>query len=1304
MKPIADIKTEFYQSPVLTVALMAAFVVLVVLGSVLGLNTIEQKVREDSVASLQTVLYTTRESLNHWAVGKERDIETWTESRELRNLIKEVLALPRNVDSILGSPVLVKIRQFFKPRLESHGGYGIFVIAPDLINVASMQDANVGHENLIAKYYPQRLAKVFQGEIQFIPPIPSDVPLPDRSGKPVEATPTMFMVGPIRNEKGDVIAALSNRIDPDHDFNAVAQTGRIGSTGETYLFDRSGVLLSQSRFREHLLAIGLVEPGESEVLNIEIRDPGGNMVQGFEPAVPRGEQPLTHMAEQATGGESGNDATGYRDYRGVPVLGAWLWDDELGIGLTTEIDVEEALATFRVTAVIFAVLIGVTTVLSIILAGGLLWVRKRGARELSSREEQVSLLLSSTGEAIYGIDLAGNATFVNEACLRILGYEQQDDLLGKNMHDLIHHSHADGSPYPVEDCRIYVAFREGVGSHVGDEVLWRSDGISFPAEYWSYPVRRNGEIVGSVVSFLDITERKGVAQSLRESEAQIRLLMDSTSEAIFGVDTSGKCIFVNPSCLRVLGYEEQEDLLGKNMHELSHHTKSDGTPYPKKECPVGHSMRNDIEINIGNEVFWRADGSSFPVEYWSHPMQKNNQVIGSVVTFFDVTERKAAEVNLQSSEERFRNLIEGSIQGILIHDGKRHLFVNDSFAQIYGYSSPQEMLQIPDPAVLYAPSERERITGYGQARLRGEEVPDRYEFQGVKKDGSIIWLEVASRKIDWNDQIAIQATVVDITNRKVAELELIKARDDLARLIDTANAPIFGVDTGGNINEWNQMVAKISGYTPEEVMGRNLVDTLIPKANQESVREVIAAALRGEETANYECPILTKNGQQFEILLNSTTRVDDQGNIVGVVGVGQDITERKQAEIALEVERQNLEKTVQLRTRELAESLSTLQKTNLSLKEAGRAKSQFLSSMSHELRTPLNAILGFSDLLNQQFFGKLNEKQLDYVGEIDKSGKHLLALISDLLDMAKIEAGAMELDLAEFRPEEFILGSLSMTKMQFEQKGIEVTANFANNTTVVIGDLRRCRQIILNLLSNAVKYTPAGGSVAVRTTTFENSVKIEISDTGLGIESDQIEKIFSEFHQVDRVRDERLGGTGIGLTLTKRLVEMHGGEIGAESEVGKGSTFWFTLPTKTPAIKEFAHQENEVASSRHHASGRRILVVEDNDTNLMMILELLSVHGHEVAVARNGQEAIDLALASKPELILMDIRMPVMGGLEATHRLREIPEFAEVPIIALTASTGTDAEDRQVAAGCTEHLAKPIQSKALFAVIDRYLG
>ena len=258
MKPIADIKTEFYQSPVLTVALMAAFVVLVVLGSVLGLNTIEQKVREDSVASLQTVLYTTRESLNHWAVGKERDIETWTESRELRNLIKEVLALPRNVDSILGSPVLVKIRQFFRPRLESHGGYGIFVIAPDLINVSSMQDANVGHENLIAKYYPQRLAKVFQGEIQFIPPIPSDVPLPDRSGKPVEATPTMFMVGPIRNEKGDVIAALSKRIDPNHDFNAVAQTGRIGSTGETFLFDPSGLLLSQSRFRVHLLSAMVV--------------------------------------------------------------------------------------------------------------------------------------------------------------------------------------------------------------------------------------------------------------------------------------------------------------------------------------------------------------------------------------------------------------------------------------------------------------------------------------------------------------------------------------------------------------------------------------------------------------------------------------------------------------------------------------------------------------------------------------------------------------------------------------------------------------------------------------------------------------------------------------------------------------------------------------------------------------------------------------------------------------------------------------------------------------------------------------
>ena len=372
--------------------------------------------------------------------------------------------------------------------------------------------------------------------------------------------------------------------------------------------------------------------------------------------------------------------------------------------------------------------------------------------------------------------------------------------------------------------------------------------------------------------------------------------------------------------------------------------------------------------------------------------------------------------------------------------------------------------------------------------------------------------------------------------------------------------------------------------------------------------------------------------------------------------------------------------------------------------EANLAKTRFLSSMSHELRTPLNGILGFTDLLREQFFGNLNEKQLDYVNQIDDSGKHLLALINDLLDMAKIDANAMELHMEAISPEEFIEATVTMMLGQFKTKNINVETCIDPTLTAVTADIRKCKQIMLNLLSNALKYTNEGGRINIRAAKDRKSnARIEVSDTGIGIETDEIKKIFSEFHQADQVRDEQLGGTGIGLALARRLVEMHGGKIGVESQRKKGSTFWFTLPIKKLTEGEADTKDEKQNEVSPFSTGRRILVVEDNKVNLKMILDMLSVHNHKVTVANNGQEAIELAQSFKPELIFMDIRMPVMDGMEATKRLRAIPEFNDTPIIALTASTGSEAEERQISAGCTAHLSKPIQTEELFKVLEKYL-
>lgn len=273
------------------------------------------------------------------------------------------------------------------------------------------------------------------------------------------------------------------------------------------------------------------------------------------------------------------------------------------------------------------------------------------AQSVAAQDELARLLIDSTGEGIYGIDLEGNCTFANAACARLLGFQSTEELIGKQMHDLVHHTRANGDPYPVEECQIYQAFRERKGTHVDDEVMFTSDGTSFPAEYWSFPVERNGQMVGCVVTFIDITERRKVEEELQNAHDQVRLLLDSTGEGIYGVDLDGNCTFANPACARILGFDSIEDLLGKQMHELVHHTRANGEPYPVEECRIYQAFRQRKGTHTDEEVMFCADGKPFPAEYWSYPIEHNGELSGCVVTFVDISERRRVEEGMRQTEK-----------------------------------------------------------------------------------------------------------------------------------------------------------------------------------------------------------------------------------------------------------------------------------------------------------------------------------------------------------------------------------------------------------------------------------------------------------------------------------------------------------------------------------------------------------------------------------------------------------------------------------------------------------------------------
>jgi signal transduction histidine kinase len=407
-----------------------------------------------------------------------------------------------------------------------------------------------------------------------------------------------------------------------------------------------------------------------------------------------------------------------------------------------------------------------------------------------------------------------------------------------------------------------------------------------------------------------------------------------------------------------------------------------------------------------------------------------------------------------------------------------------------------------------------------------------------------------------------------------------------------------------------------------------------------------------------------------------------------------------------------LQRQLQERNAQLQEQAEALARAN-----AARLKDEFLASMSHELRTPLNAILGMSEVLCDGVYGPLNENQLRSVRTIEGSGRHLLDLINDILDVAKIEASKEELELAPVSVGSVCEASLGLIKQNAHKKQLKVSTVLDSAATVLRADERRLKQILVNLLTNAVKFTPEGGSIGLEVAgdAERGAVHFTVWDTGIGIAAEDMERLFQPFLQLDSRLSREHTGTGLGLSLVQRLAEMHGGGVSVESEVGKGSRFTVSLPwqetDQARKAKGESPQDTEPREEPAMPGGQPsavILLAEDNESSVSTFFDYLQAKGYRVIVARNGNEAIDLARDGSPDLILMDVQMPGMDGLEATRRIRADADpstglrtkLADVPIIALTALAMPGDRERCLEAGVNEYLSKPVSLRQLVDVIE----
>ena len=530
-----------------------------------------------------------------------------------------------------------------------------------------------------------------------------------------------------------------------------------------------------------------------------------------------------------------------------------------------------------------------------------------------------------------------------------------------------------------------------------------------------------------------------------------------------------------------------------------------------------------------------------------------------------------------------------------------------------------------------------------------------------------------------------QTTQRLLAEQKVSAEAIAKLHRDNKLILDSAGEGIYGIDLEGNATFVNPTGAKLLGYEVEELVGMPTHATVhhtrpdgTPYPKEECT---MYAAFKDGKVHKVETDVFwRKDGTSFPVQYTSTP-IWEENHVTGVVVTFQDITERKKAEAGLE-------------------------EAKLTAEKANRAKSDFLASMSHELRTPLNGILGFSQILKRD--SNLSEKQRSGVEVIQNCGNHLLTLINDILDLSKIEAQKLELNPIDFNLSDSLQQIVHVIKVRAEQKGLAFVCEKSNDLPPVVrGDEKYLRQVLLNLLTNAVKFTETGG-VTLKVYPSENrgqdrAVYFVVQDTGKGIPEKDLEEIFLPFRQVaEHTRKEE--GTGLGLAITKQLITLMGGEIQVRSTVGEGSTFSFSVklsPVEGAVPTPIQRQQTIVGFK---GSKKNILVVDDKSENRAVISGLLAPLGFDVQEAADGQECLAKAKETRPDLIIMDLLMPDMDGLEATRRIKQLLDLKDVPVIASSASVFEFNQQNAKAAGCSDFLPKPVQADTLFEELRIHLN
>ncbi len=663
---------------------------------------------------------------------------------------------------------------------------------------------------------------------------------------------------------------------------------------------------------------------------------------------------------------------------------------------------------------------------------------------------------------------------------------------------------------------------------------------------------------------LQLTEKSQQVEEtkrrLERLDHQNDMILQAAGEGICGIDLRGNTIFANPAAARLTGWEVEE-LVDKPHHVFLHYRKRDGSFYPWAECPIYVTLQRGAIHYVDGEVFWRKDGTSFLVEYTSSPIRERGEIVGAVLVFRDVSERRrteeaqlratAAEAAnqrlekeiverqrveeaLRESEERWQLALRGNNDGIWDWNVKTcEMVFSPRCKEMCGFHEHEIANYITAWAQLVHPDDIEWVTQAIQDHF-AKKTPFYITEHRVRcKDGSYKWILDRGQAL-WDDTgnvIRMVGSHTDITERKRAEEALLR----LSNAVQMSTDSIVITDLEGKIVELNEATLRMYGTTnKEDLLGKSAFAVIAPEDGEEALA-AMEEVLEKEAISNRECTVIVKDGSTLPVEMSVALMKDARGNPVGFVGISRDITERRETELAL---------------RQAKEAAET----------ANRAKSEFLATMSHELRTPLSVILGYSDLMAEGEFGSVSDKQSETLERIRRNALELNELIASVLDLSRIEAGRLPVDVKEVQVPTVLEELKAETQEAYQHSRLHFGWEGEAGLAPIRTDPEKLKVVLRNLIGNAVKFTPQG-SITVKASPKRGGVEVSVTDTGVGIPPGAVAVIFEPFRQVDGSATRQYGGAGLGLHIVKRLLELLGGNVAVESEVGRGSTFRVWLPS-----------------------------------------------------------------------------------------------------------------------------------------------